>query len=188
MNWFCDDPFIPLQTILTPVQCWWPSRSWWVKPMPILSRKKRPLISLPTEACWKTWLFTSQKYSTFWAWYPLQNRSDLAAQRHPDKLPMYVNVYHEWCKKWEEFYSTNSNLFQTEEVVMPYLEVLATFRDSVRKEARALKATPILKECDKIRDDVLPNLGVRYRITLSQFWCDEWQWGGWGVVRGSRVP
>ena len=48
---------------------------------------------------------------------------------------------------------------------MPYLEVLATFRDSVRKEARALKATPILKECDKIRDDVLPNLGVRYRIT-----------------------
>ena len=66
-------------------------------------------------------------------------------------------------------YSTNSNLFQTEEVVMPYLEVLATFRDSVRKEARALKATPILKECDKIRDDVLPNLGVRYRITLSHF-------------------
>ena len=44
---------------------------------------------------------------------------------------------------------------------MPYLNALATFRDSVRKEARSLKATAILNECDRIRDDVLPNLGVR---------------------------
>merc|ERR1712241_928807 len=57
--------------------------------------------------------------------------------------------------------TASGQVANTEEVVMPYLEVLATFRDSVRKEARALKATPILKECDKIRDDVLPNLGVR---------------------------
>jgi len=49
----------------------------------------------------------------------------------------------------------------TEDVVMPYLEVLASFRDVVRKEARGLKAVEILKECDKIRDDVLPSLGVR---------------------------
>ena len=44
---------------------------------------------------------------------------------------------------------------------MPYLEALSTFRDSVRQEARSLKAGVILKECDVIRDDVLPNLGVR---------------------------
>merc|ERR1719391_400459 len=49
----------------------------------------------------------------------------------------------------------------TEEMVMPYLEVLSRFRDVVRKEARGLKAVDILKECDKIRDDVLPELGVR---------------------------
>ena len=75
-----------------------------------------------------------------------------------------------------------SSSFQTEEVVMPYLSTLATFRDAVRKEARALKATNILSECDKLRDDILPELGVRledkvkiylrfsldcYRLTVS---------------------
>jgi len=44
---------------------------------------------------------------------------------------------------------------------MPYLSAMATFRDAVRKEARSLKATNILSECDKLRDDVLPELGVR---------------------------
>merc|ERR1719419_1567639 len=57
--------------------------------------------------------------------------------------------------------TTSGQVANTEEVVMPYLEVLAAFRDSVRKEARGLKAVDILKECDKIRDDVLPELGVR---------------------------
>ena len=44
---------------------------------------------------------------------------------------------------------------------MPYLSTLASFRDAVRLEARALKASNILAECDKLRDDVLPELGVR---------------------------
>merc|ERR1711915_846637 len=35
------------------------------------------------------------------------------------------------------------------------------FRDNVRQSAREIKATEILKECDVLRDDVLPNLGVR---------------------------
>ena len=35
------------------------------------------------------------------------------------------------------------------------------YRDNVRKSAREIKATDILKECDHLRDDVLPNLGVR---------------------------
>ncbi|KAK6637321.1 hypothetical protein RUM44_007736 [Polyplax serrata] len=49
----------------------------------------------------------------------------------------------------------------TEELLMPYLTILSEFRDSVRKEARILKASAILTECDKLRDDVLPNVGVR---------------------------
>nr|CAG4649153.1 EOG090X02DZ [Scapholeberis mucronata] len=49
----------------------------------------------------------------------------------------------------------------TEEIVMPVLQALAEFRDEVRKEARQLKATKVLEFCDQIRDDVLPNLGVR---------------------------
>lgn len=44
---------------------------------------------------------------------------------------------------------------------MPYVTAMATFRDTVRQEARLLKATNILLECDKLRDDVLPDLGVR---------------------------
>ena len=51
--------------------------------------------------------------------------------------------------------------FQTEELVMPYLSTLASFRDTVRLEARALKASNILAVCDKLRDEVLPELGVR---------------------------
>jgi len=48
-----------------------------------------------------------------------------------------------------------------ETLVMPYLNSLALFRDNVRKSAREIKAIPILKECDELRDNVLPNLGVR---------------------------
>lgn len=44
---------------------------------------------------------------------------------------------------------------------MPYLAVLSDFRTAVREQARTLKATEILQLCDQIRDDILPNLGVR---------------------------
>ncbi len=48
---------------------------------------------------------------------------------------------------------------------MPYLNALADFRDSVRKMSIADKSASsskgILKECDTLRDDILPNLGVR---------------------------
>lgn len=48
-----------------------------------------------------------------------------------------------------------------EESLMPYLSVMADFRGAVRKSAREVKATEILQLCDKLRDDILPNLGVR---------------------------
>jgi cysteinyl-tRNA synthetase len=44
---------------------------------------------------------------------------------------------------------------------MPYLSVMADFRDSIRSLARQLKATDILRVCDRFRDDILPNIGVR---------------------------
>lgn len=52
----------------------------------------------------------------------------------------------------------NSDMEQT---MLPYLEALAEFRNSVRDIARTQKCTEILKLCDQLRDDVLPNLGVR---------------------------
>lgn len=55
----------------------------------------------------------------------------------------------------------DSFIFQFEENVMPHLMALAQFRNSVRENARELKATEILRLCDALRDEVLPNLGVR---------------------------
>ncbi|KAH3890802.1 cysteine--tRNA ligase, cytoplasmic-like isoform X4 [Dreissena polymorpha] len=49
----------------------------------------------------------------------------------------------------------------SEELIMPYLSVLANFREDVRKVARDEKVTAVLQVCDRLRDDVLPELGVR---------------------------
>lgn len=54
--------------------------------------------------------------------------------------------------------SSTSNL---EENLMPYVNTLAEFRTDARKIAREIKALEILKLCDNLRDEVLPNLGVR---------------------------
>uniref|UniRef100_H3CGN6 Cysteine--tRNA ligase, cytoplasmic n=1 Tax=Tetraodon nigroviridis TaxID=99883 RepID=H3CGN6_TETNG len=48
-----------------------------------------------------------------------------------------------------------------ESAVMPYLSVLSDFRADVRKIAREQKVTPLLQLCDAVRDDTLPELGVR---------------------------
>ena len=57
---------------------------------------------------------------------------------------------------------------QAEEIAMPFLSAMAAFRDSVRKEAIAIKATNILAECDKLRDDTLPELGVRLEDKVAR--------------------
>ncbi|XP_050312975.1 cysteine--tRNA ligase, cytoplasmic isoform X2 [Anthonomus grandis grandis] len=49
----------------------------------------------------------------------------------------------------------------TEATILPYIRILADFRDKVRSEARNLKALDILTECDRIRDEILPSVGVR---------------------------
>ncbi|XP_008295614.1 cysteine--tRNA ligase, cytoplasmic isoform X1 [Stegastes partitus] len=48
-----------------------------------------------------------------------------------------------------------------ETTVMPYLTVLSDFREDVRKIAREKKVMELLQLCDVIRDDTLPELGVR---------------------------
>jgi cysteinyl-tRNA synthetase len=61
---------------------------------------------------------------------------------------------------------------------MPYLRILSEFRERVRQEARTLKATSILQECDRLRDSVLPEVGVRledrdgnFRFTVIAKYC-----------------
>ncbi|XP_076767144.1 cysteine--tRNA ligase, cytoplasmic [Xylocopa sonorina] len=51
--------------------------------------------------------------------------------------------------------------FNAENTIMPYLEILANFRQKIRTHAKTLKANRILEECDVLRDDILPNVGVR---------------------------
>uniref|UniRef100_H3B5Y6 Cysteine--tRNA ligase, cytoplasmic n=1 Tax=Latimeria chalumnae TaxID=7897 RepID=H3B5Y6_LATCH len=51
--------------------------------------------------------------------------------------------------------------FLLEATVMPYLKVLSDFREGVRQVAREKKVTEVLQLCDALRDDVLPEHGVR---------------------------
>ncbi|KJE97474.1 cysteinyl-tRNA synthetase [Capsaspora owczarzaki ATCC 30864] len=46
-------------------------------------------------------------------------------------------------------------------VLLPAAKTIAAFRDVVRKEARASKATALLQACDALRDETLPQLGIR---------------------------
>lgn len=48
-----------------------------------------------------------------------------------------------------------------ENLLMPYLNALSQFREDVRTVALEHKVVDVLKLCDKLRDDVLPVLGVR---------------------------
>ncbi|KAM7086907.1 cysteine--tRNA ligase, cytoplasmic isoform 1-T1 [Molossus nigricans] len=48
-----------------------------------------------------------------------------------------------------------------EGTVMPYLQALSEFREGVRKIARDKKVPEVLQLSDALRDDILPELGVR---------------------------
>uniref|UniRef100_A0A8C4K917 Cysteine--tRNA ligase, cytoplasmic n=1 Tax=Dromaius novaehollandiae TaxID=8790 RepID=A0A8C4K917_DRONO len=56
----------------------------------------------------------------------------------------------------------NSQHINIESTVMPYLQVLSEFREGVRRIAREKKVTEVLQLSDALRDDVLPELGVRF--------------------------
>ncbi|VDN04473.1 unnamed protein product [Thelazia callipaeda] len=55
-----------------------------------------------------------------------------------------------------------------EELLMPYLTALVEFRENVRKVAREKNVIQILKECDRLRDEILPDLGVRLEDRTSE--------------------
>ncbi|KAM6980010.1 cysteine--tRNA ligase, cytoplasmic [Aplochiton taeniatus] len=55
----------------------------------------------------------------------------------------------------------NGQSSDLESTVLPYLKVLSDFREGVRKIAREQKVTEVLQLCDLLRDDTLPELGVR---------------------------
>jgi cysteinyl-tRNA synthetase len=48
-----------------------------------------------------------------------------------------------------------------EDVAMPYVQAFSDFRDTVRTIAITVKNKEILTECDCVRNQILPDLGVR---------------------------
>ncbi|VDM55334.1 unnamed protein product [Angiostrongylus costaricensis] len=54
-----------------------------------------------------------------------------------------------------------------EVVLMPYLNTLSNFREKVRNIAKDKKTVDILEECDRLRDDILPELGVKLEDKLN---------------------
>jgi len=60
------------------------------------------------------------------------------------------------------FASQNSEeALNRESTVMPFLEVISNLREKVRVQAKQLKNNELLSICDELRDNILPNLGVR---------------------------
>lgn len=48
------------------------------------------------------------------------------------------------------------------------LDIFCSFRDEIRNNARSRKDSEALKSCDKVRDESLPNLGVRLEDSSNQ--------------------
>ncbi|KRZ29945.1 Cysteine--tRNA ligase, cytoplasmic [Trichinella pseudospiralis] len=56
--------------------------------------------------------------------------------------------------------AVTSNDCANESLLMPCLNALADFREVVRSEAKIHGVQALLKECDRLRDEILPNMGV----------------------------
>ncbi|XP_019375255.1 PREDICTED: cysteine--tRNA ligase, cytoplasmic isoform X1 [Gavialis gangeticus] len=56
----------------------------------------------------------------------------------------------------------NGQNVNLESTVMPYLQVLSEFREGVRQIAREKKVAEVLQLSDALRDNILPELGVRF--------------------------
>merc|ERR1712141_887410 len=57
--------------------------------------------------------------------------------------------------------NTSAKVDEDQAQPIEYLEALSDFRENVRQAAIKKDVVQVLQNCDKIRDDTLPNLGVR---------------------------
>jgi cysteinyl-tRNA synthetase len=65
--------------------------------------------------------------------------------------------------------SSSNNATNEEDIALPYVQLLADFREQVRNIARQEKVGEILKLCDRLRDEDLPNLGVKLEDQEGKF-------------------
>lgn len=59
------------------------------------------------------------------------------------------------------FPDESSEVVNREAIVMPFLEIIADLREKIRTKAIDLKNNELLGICDQLRDETLPNVGVR---------------------------
>lgn len=57
--------------------------------------------------------------------------------------------------------NSNDESGNKEEIILPFIETIAKLRDEIRSLARDLKNKQLFELCDRIRDDIFPELGVR---------------------------
>jgi cysteinyl-tRNA synthetase len=97
-------------------------------------------------------------------------------QRHDDKLPnqtlirniaVYLTDMLQMFGVIEEEQSigfsmgTGKGVANVEDIAFPFVSAFAQFRDQVRSISREKHVTDVLKLCDHVRDETLPQLGVR---------------------------
>ena len=77
------------------------------------------------------------------------------------KLQFNLNLIFVCLIKTRPSFPAGEGAISTDEAALPFVKTLSEFRDDVRGAARAIKAHDILQKCDNLRDNVLPELGVR---------------------------
>ena len=61
-----------------------------------------------------------------------------------------------------EYFITSANDSSRENMVSPFVDVVAKFRDLIKTTAAVDKdLISILKKCDELRDEIMPTLGVK---------------------------
>ena len=59
------------------------------------------------------------------------------------------------------FANESNDVNNREAIVMPFLEIIADLREQIRSKAKQTKDKDLLDICDRLRDDILPEVGVR---------------------------
>ena len=57
--------------------------------------------------------------------------------------------------------ASSSGGVDRETILLPFLDVISNLRAEIRTKARALKSKELFQLCDSIRDNILPELGVK---------------------------
>ncbi|KAH7642459.1 cysteine-trna ligase [Dermatophagoides farinae] len=70
---------------------------------------------------------------------------------------------------------SSNNIEGKEKIILPFIESIAKLRDEIRNIARDLKNKQLFILCDRIRDDIFPELGVRMEDYETSDGQQQWR-------------